>query len=86
MSVDMIKREVLRLHQFTNQLMLYIYVLNPRVSNGIFKNIYATCVVTTHRHSALLNPIVTQHLLPPKQLSVAASHWYVLCLDHRQGY
>lgn len=61
MSVDMIKREVLCLHQFTNKLMLYIYVLNPRVSNGIFKNIYGTCVVTTHGHSALLNPIVTQH-------------------------
>lgn len=51
-----------------------INVFSLRVLNEIFRNIDRTRVITEHDRSTLINPIITQHLLYPKELSATTNY------------
>lgn len=66
-------------------MMSNVNVFGSRMLNRIFGNIDCTHIVTENGHGPLIDAIVTQHLLHPKQLSAATADSYVFGFGRGQG-
>ena len=83
--INKFKKNITILHMNTQEMMSNIYMLSPRMLNGIFAKVYNTCIVTFNRNVIKFNVIVQQLLFLPQKLQTTKTCCNIFNFSSGQG-